>query len=253
MGCPLGVRPPVRAAVIALYFAFLYFQLHPPKRAAAARSGASAPAAASDDGDDGGENDSDGDDDGDELLLTLPAAVGGLALVSALTAVVSDALVDTIEGAAPAWGVPLAFVATVVLPVVGNASEHASAVLFALKDRPGLSCGIALGSSAQISAFLVPLCVLAGAVFSQPLSLDIGPFEAVSFLTAALLVAVVVADGRSTALRGMVLVAAYLAFAAGCWAHLDPRLEAEKEDTGGAAGIVSPAAPPPLAPPPKRA
>lgn len=256
--------------MIALYAAFLYYQLFPPKRNDARPAAAAAASACNGDcgdhsgsesdsgGDAGNENDGDDgdDDDEEEVLLTLPAACAGLGVVSVLTAVASDALVDTIEGAAVAWGAPVAFVATVLLPIIGNASEHASAVVFAGKDRLDLSVGIALGSSAQISAFLVPACALAAAAFREPLTLDLGAFETASLAAAALLLVLTTGDGRSNALRGLVLVCAYLAFASACWAHADPRLDAER---GGGAGdgdgdMLGPPAggdTPPM-PPPKR-
>jgi hypothetical protein len=131
----------------------------------------------------------------------------------------------------------------------GNASEHASAIIFAMKNRMDLSIGIALGSSAQISMFLVPLCVLLAAPMGQPLDLDLGPFETASLLTAGLLLVFLAQDGRSNALRGLTMVSAYLVFAAACYAHIDPRLEAEQEGGGGAAEMLGfPPPPPPPGP-----
>lgn len=108
-----------------------------------------------------------------------------------------------------------------------------------------LSIGIALGSSAQISMFLVPLCVLLAAPMGQPLDLDLGPFETASLLTAGLLLVFLAQDGRSNALRGLTMVSAYLVFAAACYAHTDPRLEAEQSGGEGGAAPEMMGFPPP--------
>jgi calcium/proton exchanger cax len=47
------------------------------------------------------------------------------------------------------------FIGVIVIPIAGNAAEHASAVIFAMKNRMEIAIGIALGSSIQIALFVV--------------------------------------------------------------------------------------------------
>jgi Ca2+:H+ antiporter len=92
--------------VIIVYGVFLWFQFYPATSEEDDADAATAGHAAED------------EEEEDELELTLPAAMAGLAGVSVLTAITSNALVNSIDGAAHAWGVPIAFIATVLLPIV---------------------------------------------------------------------------------------------------------------------------------------
>ncbi|XP_028220727.1 vacuolar cation/proton exchanger 2-like isoform X3 [Glycine soja] len=88
------------------------------------------------------------------------------------------------EGASMAWEIPVAFISVILLPLVGNATEHASAIMFAMKDKLDISLGVAIGSSTQISMFVIPFCVVIGWITGHPMDLNFQLFEtAVLFLT----------------------------------------------------------------------
>ncbi len=192
------------------------------------------------------------DDDEDELVLTFKGAIACLAVVTILIAILSELLVDSIEGAAEAWNMPLPFISVILLPIVGavflasvrlcpladaprcagNAAEHASAVIFALHNKVDLAIGIAVGSSTQIALLVTPGCVLLSACMGKPLGLDLEPFETASLLLAVLMLAFTVVGGRANWLKGAALVASYLVLAAAYVVHDDPLLTAEKAATG---------------------
>ena len=65
----------------------------------------------------------------------------------------------------------------IVLPIVGNAAEHASAIVFAMKNKMDIAIGIAIGSATQISLFVIPVCVIIGWAMGQPLDLNLHIFE----------------------------------------------------------------------------
>ena len=65
------------------------------------------------------------------------------------------------QGAASQWGVSTIFISTIIIPIVGNAAEHASAIIFAMKNRMEISIGVAIGSSTQIAIFVVRIVVAA--------------------------------------------------------------------------------------------
>ena len=117
-----------------------------------------------------------GSDDGDEDKppLNLVEALVWLCIVSGAIAVLSEALVDSIDDAAISLGIPLVFVSCILLPIAGNAAEHASALIFAWRDRLDVSIGVAVGSATQIAMFVLPLCVLAGWGMDRNLTLDFG-------------------------------------------------------------------------------
>ncbi|KAG8367094.1 hypothetical protein BUALT_Bualt16G0036900 [Buddleja alternifolia] len=67
----------------------------------------------------------------------------------------SGYLVDAIQGASDSMNMPVSFISVILLPIVGNAAEHASAIMFAMKDKLDITLGVAIGSSTQISMFVV--------------------------------------------------------------------------------------------------
>lgn len=111
-------------------------------------------------------------------------------------------LVSALEGAATSIGLPVLFIATILLPIVGNAAEHASAVVFAGRDKMDVALGISVGSSTQISLFVVPLMVVLGWAMGQPLSLDFQAFETVALMLTVLMTSVIFSSGKSDWLYG---------------------------------------------------
>ena len=120
-----------------------------------------------------------GDDIEESPIIGRPFAVFLLLFTTACVAVCSDYLVDSIEGISDAWHIPKSFVSLILLPIVGNAAEHYSAVTFAIHDHMGLTLGIAIGSSMQISLFVLPLLTIIGWIINQPMTLDFSTFETV--------------------------------------------------------------------------
>ena len=103
---------------------------------------------------------------------SLSLAIGVMAVVTLLIVWMSEILVATVEHAAKALGLTNLFVGVVVVAVVGNAAEHSTAILVAMRNRMELAIGIAIGSSTQIALFVAPLLVLLslvdGAGTAQP-------------------------------------------------------------------------------------
>lgn len=96
-----------------------------------------------------------GGGDDEEQELSRPGCFFWMALVTAAISLLSEWVVGAIEGASKDLGVPLPFLVTILLPIVGNAAEHASAVLFAMRNRMELALGVAVGSSTQVWGGLV--------------------------------------------------------------------------------------------------
>ncbi|KAL5062677.1 hypothetical protein RYX36_024414, partial [Vicia faba] len=105
------------------------------------------------------------DEGGDENIEAEEAVIGfwsgfaWLAGMTVFTALLSEYVVDTIEDASDSWGLSVSFLSIILLPIVGNAAEHAGAIIFAFKNKLDISLGVALGSATQIAMFVVPLCV----------------------------------------------------------------------------------------------
>ena len=145
-------------------------------------------------------------------------AVLWLTLITVLVAVLSDLVVKGIEkGASESLRIPTTFTTTILLPIIGNAAEHASAIVFAYKNRMEITMGIAIGSSTQIAIFVVPFCVLVAWALGEPLTLNFRPFETLSLMASVAIVYVIIQDGRSNWLKGAVLLLAYLILAIAFW------------------------------------
>lgn len=126
-----------------------------------------------------------------------------------MVAVESELLVDSLEEATSSLGLTSLFTGVILVPIIGNAAEHATAVTVAMKNKMDLSVSVAVGSSLQIALFVVPVLVLAGLIFGQPMDLDFNPFELVAVAVAVLIANSVSSDGRSDWLEGTLLLAAY--------------------------------------------
>ena len=137
-----------------------------------------------------------------------------LLLVStSLVAVCAEFLVSSIDYLVSNTGVSEAFVGLIILPIVGNAAEHVTAVTVASKNKMDLAIGVAVGSSIQIALFVTPVIVLLGWILTKDMSLYFSLFETISLFVSAFIVNFLVLDGRSNYLEGALLIAAYVIIA----------------------------------------
>lgn len=134
---------------------------------------------------------------------------GVLLAATVLVALESELLVGSLEEATATLGLTSLFTGVIVLPIIGNAAEHATAVSVAIKNKMDLCVSVAVGSSLQIALFVAPVLVLAGWVMGQPMDLDFNPFELVAVGVAVLIANSISSDGRSNWLEGILLIAAY--------------------------------------------
>ncbi|NJN22578.1 MAG: calcium/proton exchanger [Leptolyngbya sp. RL_3_1] len=139
------------------------------------------------------------------LLLWVAVLLGATLVV----AVESELLVGSLEAATEQLGLSSLFTGVILLPIIGNAAEHATAVTVAMKDKMDLSVSVSVGSSLQIALFVAPVLVLAGWVMGQPMDLNFNPFELVAVAVAVLIANSISSDGRSNWLEGTLLLATY--------------------------------------------
>lgn len=138
-------------------------------------------------------------------------AIAVLTIATVLIAWVSEMLVGSVEAAAHTFGMSNLFVGIIVVAVVGNAAEHSTAILMAMKNRMDLGLGIAVGSSIQIALFVAPVLVIVSQFIGpRPLDLVFSPAEVLAVLLAVWVTAQVTADGESNWLEGLMLLAVYL-------------------------------------------
>jgi Ca2+:H+ antiporter len=136
-------------------------------------------------------------------------AVGVLVGAVALVAVESEFLVGAMETSLESLGISELFVGLIVVPIVGNAAEHSSAVLFALRNKVDVALEIAVGSSTQVALFVAPVLVFISLAVGHPMDFVFSPFEVAAVGVATLIVSLISLDGRSNWLEGAQLVGAY--------------------------------------------
>ena len=143
---------------------------------------------------------------------TLPRALAALGATTAVTALVSEVLVHSLEGFAKSAGLSEFFISAVIVAIVGNAAEHGGAIVIALRGKMELASEIAISSSAQVAVFLVPAVALLSFVVTPALPLSFRWQELVAMGGSAAGVGYVVRDGRSRRWEGALLIAVYAGF-----------------------------------------
>jgi Ca2+:H+ antiporter len=154
-----------------------------------------------------------GSDDGEKKHISRTAAVILLMISTALVAICAESLVGSINYLVDNTNVGQVFIGLIILPIVGNAAEHVTAVTMASKNKMDLAIGVAVGSSIQIALFVTPLIVLLGWILNKDMSLFFSLFETVALFVSAFIVNFLVLDGRSNYLEGALLIAAYVIIA----------------------------------------
>ena len=139
-------------------------------------------------------------------FLLLAASMAGVI-------VVSEILVASVETTGEELGFGQLFVGAIIVGIVGNAAEHSSAILLARKGKMELSIGIAAGSGTQIALFVVPILVFAGIAMGQPFTLVFTLLELATLFLAAIILNLIVHDGKSNWFEGVMLTAVYIIIA----------------------------------------
>lgn len=140
-------------------------------------------------------------------MVTLAGATLGIVWIS-------EILVGSVQEAAAAFGMSNVFVGVIVVAVVGNAAEHSTAVMMAMKDRMELTMGIAIGSSLQIALLVAPLLVIASHFIGpRPMDLMFTPAEVLAIFLSVLISGQIASDGETNWIEGVQLLAVYFIMA----------------------------------------
>ncbi|ODA79341.1 hypothetical protein RJ55_04934 [Drechmeria coniospora] len=149
-------------------------------------------------------------DEADEEHLSRVGSVILLLVTTGLVAVCAEFLVGSIEAVVKSSSIGEIFIGLIILPIVGNAAEHVTAITVAMKNKMDLAIGVAVGSSIQIALFVTPLIVILGWITHHDMTLYFTLFETVSLFVSAFMVNFLVLDGRSNYLEGALLCAVYI-------------------------------------------
>ena len=151
------------------------------------------------------ENNDDEDKPEAELLTPWSAAVV-LVVITLGVAVCAEYLVDSIDSLVETAHISKTFIGLILIPIVGNAAEHVTAVVVAWKNKMDLAIGVAIGSSLQIALFVTPFLVILGWIMDINMTLHFETFETVAFFLSALVVTLLIQDGKSNYLEGVLCI-----------------------------------------------
>jgi Ca2+:H+ antiporter len=149
----------------------------------------------------------------EEAHWSLRRAVTTLAVATVLVAVMAEFLVGALEHTTDELGLSHLFVGLIIVPLISNAAEHASAIFLAAKDKMSVSIEIAIGSSVQIALFVAPVLVFLSLLTANPLDLIFTGFEIAAVGFSAAILSFIALDGRSNWFEGVLLLSAYVIMA----------------------------------------
>lgn len=174
-----------------------------------------------------GDNDSEGEPQEGQILSPWAAGVA-LVIVTVMVAVCAEYLVDSIDSIVETAHISRTFIGLILLPIVGNAAEHVTAVVVAMKNKMDLAIGVAIGSSMQIALLVTPFLVVLGWIIGKPMTLHFEIFETVVFFLAVLVTNYLISDGKSNYLEGAMLIGMYIII--GKLIMLQPRMRHQITD-----------------------
>ncbi|AGF57080.1 Ca2+:H+ antiporter [Clostridium saccharoperbutylacetonicum] len=144
---------------------------------------------------------------------SLKKAILVLIIATVLIAIESEFLVSGIESVTKSLGLSEFFVGIIIIPIIGNAAEHSTGVIMAMKNKMDVALEIAIGSSLQIILFVAPILIFISLIFT-PMSIVFNEFELIALIVAVFIANRVSNDGESNWLEGVQLLAVYFIIAA---------------------------------------
>ena len=137
-------------------------------------------------------------------------AITILLIATAFIGLLSEFLVGTIENVRDSVGLTEVFVGVIVVAIVGNAAEHSTAVLMAMKNKMDLTVGIAIGSSLQIALFVAPVLIFLSYLFGRPMDLEFTVPEVLAVVASVYILFQISEDGETNWIEGVQLLSVYL-------------------------------------------
>ena len=133
-----------------------------------------------------------------------------LIIATAFVALLSEFLVGTIESVRDSVGLTEVFVGVIVVAIVGNAAEHSTAILMAMKNKMDLTVNIAIGSSLQIALFVAPVLIFLSYLFGRPMNLEFTMPEVVAVVVSVYILFQISEDGETNWIEGIQLLSLYV-------------------------------------------
>lgn len=156
-----------------------------------------------------------GDEEEEEESPDLSPITAGIILMilTVVTSFATDFMIHSIEGTVSKWGVCKEFVGIIMLPIIGNAAEHYTAITVAARNKMDLALGVAAGSSCQMALLVTPFTVIVGWCYGKDMTLNFHTFQLAVLFLSVFLATCILSNGQSNWLEGLMLVVTYLILA----------------------------------------
>lgn len=154
------------------------------------------------------EGEGEGEEEEEPDLSPVTAAIL-LLVCTVVTSYATDALIEAIKGTIDEWKVSKEFIGIILLPIIGNAAEHYTAIKVAMQNKMDLSLGVAAGSSCQMALLVTPFTVLVGWCYGTEMTLNFHAFQLAVLLFSVFLVNSILNNGQSNWLEGYILLVTY--------------------------------------------
>ncbi|KAH6690570.1 calcium/proton exchanger [Plectosphaerella plurivora] len=155
--------------------------------------------------------------DGSGATMSARAAFIVLITTTILVSFCAEALVSSIDGLVESSNLSKRFIGLILIPIVSNAAEHATACVVAIKNKMDLALSVVIGASVQIALLVTPVLVLLGWCVGQPMSLHFQTFEIIVFALCVLVISHAIQDGRANYLEGSMMLGLYALIALAAW------------------------------------
>jgi Ca2+:H+ antiporter len=150
------------------------------------------------------------DGDGKDSEWSRRKAIIILLIATAFVGLLSEFLVGTIENVRDSVGLTEVFVGVIVVAIVGNAAEHSTAILMAMKNKMDLTIGIAIGSSLQIALFVAPVLIFLSYLLGRPMDLEFTVPEVLAVVASVYILFQISGDGETNWIEGVQLLSVYV-------------------------------------------
>lgn len=168
------------------------------------------------------EEENEQEDEESEFRMNRTTCLIVLGIVTLVVAVCAEYLVGSIDDLVKRTAISKNFIGLILLPIVGNAAEHVTAIFMAMKNKINVTMNVAIGSSMQIALFMTPFLVIWGWFIDRPMSLYFSVFETVILFVSVYVANSLIMDGESNWLEGVLLVGTYGIIAITFWFYPDP-------------------------------
>ncbi|OBZ86771.1 Vacuolar calcium ion transporter [Choanephora cucurbitarum] len=233
----LNISRATSIILLILYFSYLFFQLSTHKHLFMGPSSPEVSQISQHDQEQGQTEEE--EEEIEEPQLPAWMAIALLIIVTVIVGVCAEFLVSAIEEVTELWHISETFVGLILLPIVGNAAEHLTAVTCAMKNKMDLALGVAVGSSMQIALLVTPLMVIIGWGMNVNMSLFFNIYETAVLLIAVIMVNYLIMDGESNWLEGLMLIAVYIVIAISFYYYPDETSAAVTSQATGVNSTVS--------------